>query len=82
MLRRLPAWKIAEWKAFGALEPFGDEWRQAARIAFAAAAPHVGKTSSLSEETFMPPETAEEDVEPQSDEEILAIFQAMARKCE
>ena len=61
MLAEMTCGQFDEWRAFDRIEPFGDEWRQVAKICQILAAVN-GVT--LDEESFMPlvkrPQTAEE----------------------
>lgn len=62
---------VVGWLAFWHLEPFGDEWRQAARTAVTVAGA-LGKLKDEAEEMFMPNFRIEDDV--QSDEEMAAVL--------
>ena len=62
---------IVGWLAFWHLEPFGDEWRQAARNAVTIAG-SMGKLPDDAERLFMPNYNAEDDV--QTDLEMLAVL--------
>ena len=61
MLAEMTCGQFDEWQAFDRIEPFGDEWRQIAKICQILAA--VNGTT-MDEEAFMPiikrPQTAEE----------------------
>jgi len=52
LLATVDAAELAEWEAFWLIEPFGDEWRQAARIATSMCTAWGCK--SLKEEMLMP----------------------------
>jgi hypothetical protein len=67
--------ELTEWEAFNRLEPFGDEWRQAATIAAFVAAGH-GVEIDPNEIMPIPREPERE----QTAEEMIAIFKAMAAK--
>lgn len=59
------------WLAFWHLEPFGDEWRQAARTAVTVAGA-MGKLEDEAEAMFMPNWNAEDHI--QSDQEMVAVL--------
>lgn len=77
VLARLSSRKIAEWQAFWELEPFGESWCQSAVVAAAALSPWRKAGQTISPRDFMPNRASSLDDE-QSEEEMLAIFRAMA----
>ncbi len=52
LLESVDAAELAEWEAYWTIEPWGDEWRQAARLATALCTAWGAK--GLKEETLMP----------------------------
>lgn len=62
---------VLGWLAFWMVEPFGDEWRQAARTAVTVAGA-LGKLNDNAEEMFLPTYRVDEDV--QSDAEMAAVL--------
>ena len=74
--QRIDSAEFAEWQAFALLEPFGDEWRQAATIAHVTAAVWAGKKSPKVE-AFMPATLRPEQRQMDGDE-ILDVFRKLA----
>jgi len=64
--------ELAEWEAFWSIEPWGDEWRQVARLATALCTAWGSK--SLTEEMLMPSHRKR----PQSKTEMMAELQKLA----
>lgn len=64
---RIDALEFAEWMAFWSLEPFGDEWRQIARLCAATLQVWAKKGKTIREDAFMPCPPRR-----QTDEEIQA----------
>jgi hypothetical protein len=64
--------ELAEWEAFWTIEPWGDEWRQAARIATALCTAWGSK--NLKEEMLMPSHRKRQ----QSPGEMFAELQKLA----
>jgi hypothetical protein len=66
LLETLDAAELAEWEAFWKIEPWGDEWRQVARLATALCTAWGSK--NLEEEMLMPSHRRP----PQTKEQMLA----------
>jgi len=52
--RRITVRQLTEWMAFYRLEPFGNSWRQSARVAIWSAAAAGAKVTPDDEDRFMP----------------------------
>ncbi len=70
LARHSPKW-LAEWKVFEQIEPFGDEWKQAAMIAWTVRSSNCKTT--LEPEDFMPPRLRKPPKRKQTAEELLEI---------
>jgi hypothetical protein len=66
LLEECDAEELAEWEAFWLVEPWGDEWRQVARLATALCTAWGSK--NLEEEMIMPSSRKP----PQSPEQMMA----------
>ena len=79
LLDRLTSKQIAEWVAFYSLEPFGNEWRQAAVIASTIAEANRNekkRSKPFTPDDFMP----KRDEGPKDSNQLLAMAKAiMAR---
>ncbi len=65
---------MEEWIYFAELEPWGDEWRQNARLEGAIWNSQLAPDDRIDYEIFMPlPEEAKEE-QPQTKDELSAIF--------
>lgn len=73
LLRDTDSAELSEWIAYYKLEPFGQEWLQTASIMAATLAPH--RKTPPNPVDFLPVKPPERE---QSDEEMLAIFKALA----
>jgi len=74
MLSEMTPRQFKEWQVFEEIEPFGDEWQQAANIAWAALNA-FGKTKSKPSD-FMPHYTRKPPPRRKTPEEMLAILNA------
>lgn len=52
--KRITVRQLKRWMAYWRVEPFGDEWRRAARMALTSAAAMGGKPTPEAEERFLP----------------------------
>jgi hypothetical protein len=77
MLARIPAKTFLEWMAFWKLEPFGDQWRQNARICTVLQHINAGKGRKLNEEEFMPGHSQSQQKTPK---ELGDFLRAIANK--
>jgi hypothetical protein len=76
LLETVDAAELAEWEAFWKIEPWGDEWRQTARLATALCTAWGAKR--LEEEMLMPSHRKP----PQTPDQMLGELMKMARHVE
>ncbi len=79
MLSRIPAKTFVEWMAFWELEPFGDQWRQVARVCTVLQHLNAGKGRKMDEDEFIP---GQKKKTTRSVEDLGKFLKAMARKAD